>query len=244
MSRLRKPVEPISQNEAAESTKNGSDSHTCQNSQTKRRPPTLPFCDSVLSSFRNWSDRRKYQELFDSAKRIRYRRLLANPDGQINGTRAEKLLGSIQVLCRDFIHSLQYSLPDSQFLINLIPSLYSGDWFYPSFHAPYQLLHYFNIYQRLSLFQCLPNNPPDSIITASHRIYVRTNLMDQLFQFVPEMFSGVQIRTVRRPIGKHYPIIFKPFHHLFVLMNKCVVMHKNQVWLPNSKQIVLQNFQI
>ncbi len=86
MSRLRKLVEPISQNEAAGSTENGADSRTFQNSQTEHGPPTVNFCDSVLFFFKKWSDRQKYRELFDSSKRIRYRYFLANPVRQINRT--------------------------------------------------------------------------------------------------------------------------------------------------------------
>ena len=125
-----------------------------------------------------------------------------------------------------------------------IPSLRSYNCFNLPFHAPYQLLHHFNIYQRLSFFQYLPKNLLDSIITAGHRVYVKMNLIDQLFQCVPELFNGFQIRTVRRSIGKHYHILFKLFYHLFSLMDRCVVLHKNRAWLPNSKHIVFQNFQI
>ncbi len=80
MPRPRKLVKPTSQNEAAESTDSGSVFCTFQNTNTKLRPPIISFCDWVKSSFRNWLDRRKNRELFDSAKRIRYRWFLADLD--------------------------------------------------------------------------------------------------------------------------------------------------------------------
>ncbi len=33
-------------------------------------------------------------------------------------------------------------------------------------------------------------------------------------------------------IGEHL-ILFKLFHHFFGLMNRCVILHKNQAWLPS-----------
>ena len=90
MSRPRKPVQPISQNEAVESIEIGSDYSTSQNLQTKPCLPTILFCDLVESSFRNWLNGQKDRKLFDSLKRIGYRCFLADPDKQINGSRAEK----------------------------------------------------------------------------------------------------------------------------------------------------------
>ncbi len=84
MPRPRKPIELTSQSEA-HGSHNGSPTP-----QPRTRPLTIPFCDSIKSSFREWLKGRKNRELFDSAKRIRYRWFLEDPDGEICGTKAER----------------------------------------------------------------------------------------------------------------------------------------------------------
>ncbi len=73
MSRPRKPVELILQNEAEESIKSGSGFCISQNSLVSLCQPTLPFYDSIKSSFKNWLDRQKNRKPFDSVTQIRYR---------------------------------------------------------------------------------------------------------------------------------------------------------------------------
>lgn len=61
MPRSRKPVKLTPAHRSRDGVSKSS------TSQPKTRLPTIPFCDLVKSSFRNWQ-RRKNQELFDSAK--------------------------------------------------------------------------------------------------------------------------------------------------------------------------------
>ena len=58
--------------------------------QPKTRLHTIPFYDLIKYSFREWLKGRKNRELFDSAKRIRYRWFLKDPNSEISGTKAEK----------------------------------------------------------------------------------------------------------------------------------------------------------
>lgn len=81
MPRPRKPVELTPQSEAPGSRDGVSASSTSQ--QTT-------FCRSIKSSIREWLKERKNRVLFDSAKRIRYRWFLEDPDGEICETKAER----------------------------------------------------------------------------------------------------------------------------------------------------------
>ena len=50
----------------------------------------MRFNDSIKSSFREWLKRGKNRELFDSAKRIRYRWFLKISNSEISETKAKK----------------------------------------------------------------------------------------------------------------------------------------------------------
>ena len=40
-------------------------------------------------------------------------------------------------------------------------------------------------------------------------------------------------------VSVHYPIIFKLFHHLFGLMNRCIVSHENQAGLQIPSKLII-----
>ena len=58
------------------------------------------------------------------------------------------------------------------------------------------------------------------------------------------MLDEIQIRKIKRLIHDIYFICFKSFRHFFNLVNKCVILHKYEIWLSNFKQIIVQNFKI
>ncbi len=86
MPRPQKLLELASQSEANGSHNDVSASSTAQ---PKTRLSTIFFGGSIKSSFRKWLKERKNRELFDSAKRIRYRWFLENPNSEINETKVE-----------------------------------------------------------------------------------------------------------------------------------------------------------
>lgn len=87
MPRPQKPVKLTPQSEPHGLRNGVSATFTAQ---PKTRPPTILFCDSIKSSFKKWLKGQKNQELFNSAKRIRYQWFLEDPDGEICRTKAEK----------------------------------------------------------------------------------------------------------------------------------------------------------